>query len=197
MIWEAGAVPAVEAVAAQSYNPRVHTEVRMSNGSIRVLCGIALAAGSGMIAVQATGQIRRQGPADAKIPIQVSLKVGGEAFESSAAGKCTYAPKASIYNVVSELRSVELSAGGRSTHLTWWHPLDGSADMMNLSVTSGSGSHEVSTVKGGQMNGSGTVKFEKSGNGGTFTIGAKTARNVAIAGTIKCDSFAPHIAEGG
>jgi hypothetical protein len=158
---------------------------------------MALAVGSGLIAVQAAGQIRRQGPADVKIPIQVSLKIGSEAFESSAAGKCTYAPKASIYNVISELRSVELSADGRSTHLTWWHPLDGSADMMNLSLTSASGSHDVSTVKGGQVKGSGTVKFEKSGNGGTFTVGAKTARNVAIAGTIKCDSFAPHIAEGG
>ena len=170
----------------------------MSNGSLRVLCGIAMAAvGSGLIAVEAAGQIRRQAPADMKIPIQVSLKIGGQAFESSAAGKCTYAPKASIYGVVSELRAVELSADGRSTNLTWWHPLDGSADMVNLSVSSGSGSHNISTVKGGQMTGSGTVKFEKAGNGGIFTVDAKTARNVAISGTIKCDSFAPHVAEGG
>ncbi len=170
----------------------------MADRSIRILCGIAIAAaGSGLMAVQADGQIRRQPPAEAKIPIQVSLKIGGEAFASSGPGKCTYAPKASIYNVVSELRSVALSAGGHSTNLTWWHPIDGAADMVNLSVTSDSGSHNVSTVKGGQVMGSGTVKFEKSGSGGIFTVDAKTARSVPITGTIKCDSFAPHIAEGG
>jgi hypothetical protein len=170
----------------------------MTKGSIGMLCGMAMAAAaSGLAPVEAAGQIRRQAPAAVKIPIQVSLKVGGQAFESSAAGKCTHAPKASIYNVVSELRSVDLTADGRSTNLTWWHPLDGSADMVNLSVAGGSGSHTVSTVKGGQETGSGTVKFEKAGNGGIFTIDAKTAKNVAITGTIKCDSFAPHIAEGG
>ncbi len=169
----------------------------MINGAIGVLCGIVMAAASGFRAVEAAGQIRRQAPAEVKIPIQVSLTIGGQAFESSAAGKCTHAPKASIYNVVSELRSVDLSADGGSTNLTWWHPLDGSADMVNLSVTGGSGSHNVSTVKGAQAMGSGTVKFEKSGSGGIFTVDAKTAKNVAISGTIKCDSFAPHIAEGG
>jgi len=169
----------------------------MTNGSIALLCGIAMAAGSGLIAVEAAGQIRRQPPAAVQIPIHVSLKIAGEAFESSAAGKCTHAPKASIYNVLSELRSVELSADGRSTNLTWWHPLDGSADMVNLSISSASGSHSVSTVKGGQVMGSGTVTFEKVGSGGIFTVDVKTAKNVAISGTIKCDSFAPHLAEGG
>jgi hypothetical protein len=170
----------------------------MRNGWIKVLFGIAvIAAGGGLIEVDAAGQIRRQAPADAKIPVQVSLKIGADAFESSGAGRCTYAPKASIYNVVSELRTVVLSADGHSTNLTWWHPLDGSADMVNLSVTSSSGAHNVSTVKGAQMMGSATVRFQKSGGGGIFTIEAKTGRNVAMSGTIKCESFAPHIAEGG
>lgn len=170
----------------------------MADRWIRILYRIAIAAaGSGLMAVHAEGQIRRQPPAESKTSIQVSLKIGGEAFASSGQGKCTYAPKASIYNVLSELRSVALSAGGRSTNLTWWHPLDGAADMVNLSVTSDSGSHNVSTVKGGQAMGSGTVKFEKSGSGGIFTIETKTARSVPITGTIRCESFAPHIAEGG
>jgi hypothetical protein len=120
-------------------------ESPMTNGSISMLCGIAMAPGSGFIAVEVAGQNRRQAPAEVKIPIQVSLKIGGQAFESSAAGKCTHAPNASIYNVVSELRSVDLSGDGLSTNLSWWHPLDGSPDMVNLSVTTGSGAHTVST----------------------------------------------------
>ena len=169
----------------------------MTHRSISVLCGIAMAAaGSGLMAVDAA-QNRRQEAAGGRIPIHVSLKIGGETYESSAPGRCTHAPRASIYSVVAELRSVELSADGRSTHLTWWHPLDGGADMVNLSITSPGGSYGVSTVKGGQVMGSGTVKFEKSGSAGIFTVDAKTARNVAISGTITCDSFAPHVAEGG
>jgi hypothetical protein len=149
------------------------------------------------MAAGADAQVRREPPAELKTPIVVALQVGAEAFQLSAPGRCTHAPVASIYQVMSELRSAELSADGRSTKLTWWHPLDGSADMVNLSLTSGSGSHTVSTVKGGQVAGTGTVKFEKSGSGGVFRIDAKTARNVPITGTIKCNSFAPHIAEGG
>ena len=170
----------------------------MTKRCVSVLCGIAMAAaGSAFIAVGAAGQIRRQATPEANIPVHVSLKIEGQAFESSAAGKCTHAPKASIYNVASELRTVQLSDGGRSTNLTWWHPLDGSADMVNLSITGAGGSHNVSTVRGGQVMGSGTVKFDKSGTGGIFTVDAKTAKNVAITGTIKCDSFGPHVAEGG
>ena len=68
--------------------------------------------------------------------------------------------------------------------------------MVTLSVTSGNTSHQINTVRGGgASSGSGTL--EKSGNGGTFTVDAKAASGVAVTGTIKCDSFAPHVDEGG
>ena len=130
--------------------------------------------------------------------IDVSLKVGGQAYDSREPGRCSHAPTASIYSVVSEMWSVQQSAEGRSLALTLWRPKDGSGDMVTLSVNSGSASHEINTVRaGGAPSGSGKVTFEKSGAGGLFTIAGKTKDGVAVSGTIKCDAFAPHIAEGG
>jgi len=68
---------------------------------------------------------------------------------------------------------------------------------VTLSVTSGNVAHQVSTVRGGTTAGSGKVTLEKSGNGGTFSVDAKSSSGASISGTIKCDAFAPHMAEGG
>jgi hypothetical protein len=66
-----------------------------------------------------------------------------------------------------------------------------------LSVTNGNVSQQVSTVRGGAATGSGKVTLERAGNGGTFSVDARTTSGTAISGTIKCDAFAPHMAEGG
>jgi hypothetical protein len=55
----------------------------------------------------------------------------------------------------------------------------------------------VSTVRGGQVTGSGKVTFEPSGKGGTFRVDATAADGTSISGTIRCDAFTPHVAEGG
>jgi hypothetical protein len=143
-------------------------------------------------------QRRVAGQAQPTQRIEAALKLGGEAYTSSEPGKCTHAPTASIYQVVSELWSVQQSSDGRSLSLSFWRPKDGSADMVTFSVTSGNTSHQINTVRGaGTTSGSGKVTLEKSGNGGTFPVDARAASGVAVIGTIKCDSFAPHVAEGG
>jgi len=143
-------------------------------------------------------QGRVPGQAQPKQGINVSLKVGGQAYESREPGRCTHAPTASIYSIVSEMWSVQQSADGRSLALTLWRPKDGSGDMVTLSVSSGNASHQMTTVRGGgATSGSGKVTLERSAAGGTFTIDSRTRDGAAISGTIKCDAFAPHIAEGG
>lgn len=130
--------------------------------------------------------------------IEAALKVGGDTYTSGEPGTCTHAPTASIHQVVSELWRVQQSSDGRSLSLSFWRPKDGSADMVTLSVTSGKTSHQINTVRGGgATSGSGKVTLEQSGTGGTFTVDARAASGVAVTGTIKCDSFAPHVAEGG
>src|SRR5688500_5733230 len=132
-----------------------------------------------------------------KQQIEASLKVGGQMYQSSEPGKCTYAPVASIYDVVSEMWSVQQASEGRSLALSFWRPKNGSGDMVTLAVSTGNVSQQVSTVRGGAATGSGKVMFEKSGNGGTFSVDARTTTGAAITGTIRCDAFAPHTAEGG
>ena len=159
------------------------------------LVAIILAAGS-ITALSA--QRRPAGETQAKQGIKVSLKVGGQTYQSSEPGRCTHAPTASIYQIVSEMWSVQQSQEARSLSLTFWKPKDGSGEMVTLSVSTGGSSHEVNTVRGGgATSGSGKVTFAKSGNGGTFTVEAKGKDGAPITGTITCDGFAPHGAEGG
>jgi hypothetical protein len=98
---------------------------------------------------------------------------------------------------MAELWSVQQSQDGRSLTLSFWKPKDGSPDMVTLSVRNGSASHEVNTVKGATAAGSGKVTFAKSGDGGTFTVDARSKEGAAITGTIRCEAFGRHTAEGG
>lgn len=144
------------------------------------------------VALPQAEQARQQtGPI--QVPIEVSLKIGGQAFIAKGLGSCTHAPKASIYNVPAQLWSVNQRGDGGLVQLTLWKPADGSANMFSLSVKN----TRISTVKGGQITGEGTVTLAPSGKGGTLTVDAKTRTGEAIAGTIRCEAFTPHIADGG
>jgi hypothetical protein len=168
----------------------------MENQVYRVACVVSVLA-LGAFDSDVAGQRRTPGQ-QAQQAIHVSLKVGSDTYQSSQPGKCTYAPIASIYQVVSELWSVQQSGDARSLSMSYWKPKDGTGDMVTLSVSSGNASHDVNTVRGGgATSGSGKVAFQKSGEGGTFTIDAKTKGGAAITGTIQCAAFAPHMAEGG
>ena len=163
--------------------------------TFRLVCVVtAVALG---LAATINAQRKAPGQAEAKQAIQVALNVGGATYQSGAAGKCTHAPVASIFKTMAEMWTVQQHAEGRSLALTLWKPKDGSGDMVTLSVTNGNVSQQVNTVRGGETTGSGKVTLERSGNGGTFSVDAKTGSGTAISGTIKCDAFAPHMAEGG
>ena len=142
----------------------------------------------------ASAQIRRAPTNGSSVSVSVDLKVGSDTVAATGTGQCTHAPQASIYNVRSQLWSVRHDAApGKAVQLSLWRPADGSADMFTLSV----GTITVSTVRGGQAAGSGTATFEPSGNGGSFRIDAKSANGQSISGSITCQAFTPHIAEGG
>ncbi len=132
----------------------------------------------------------------ATVPVEVSLKVGQGMYSAKAAGECTHAPRAAIYNIASQQWMARHEENGRAVQLTFWKPADGSAEMFSLSVN-GKSDVNISTVRGGQISGSGTVKFQPSGKGGTFTIDAKGKTGEPIVGTFKCDAFTAAIAEGG
>ena len=158
---------------------------------------------SGIVLVSYIGgldaQRRVPGGAEPKQAINVSLTIGEHTtYASREPGRCTHAPTASIYSILSEMWSVQQSSEGRSLALTLWRPKNGTGDMVTLSVSGGKSLHQINTVRGGgATSGTGKVTLDKSGAGGTFTIDGKTQEGIAVSGTIKCDAFAPHIAEGG
>ena len=140
------------------------------------------------------GQTRRQG--SQKSPVEISLKIGGSSYSSNEPGTCAHAPTASIYGVLSEMWSVRQEADGRSAQLTMWRSKKDGEETFSLSVNDKK-TVSVSTVRGGQVTGSGTIKLQPSGKGGTFTIDAKTKAGETVTGTIVCPAFTPATAEGG
>lgn len=163
----------------------------VKNPSLRTLCATA-AAVTITSSFIAAGQTNRR----PTVPVEAALKVGSSSYDVKAPGTCTHAPKASIYNILSEQWMVRQEQDDRSVQLVFWKPADGSAPMFSLSVN-GKSNATVSTVRGGQKSGSGTVKFEPAAKGGTFTVDAKAKSGEAISGTLKCETFTRAIAEGG
>lgn len=143
----------------------------------------------------ATADAQRRGAGqNATATVAIDLKVGSESIVATGAGRCTHAPQASIYDTPSKMWTArQEGASGKAVQLTLWRPQDGSKDLFSLAA----GTVSVSTVTRGQPTGSGTVTFEPHGPGGEFRIAAKSADGRAISGTISCDAFAPHVAEGG
>src|SRR5687767_12318803 len=97
----------------------------LSSGAVALACASAFAAAD---------QVRRQGPARPTVPMEVSLRIAGEAYDAKTEGSCTHAPKASIYGVLSEMWTVRHKDDGRSVQLTLWKPVDGSPSMFSLSA---------------------------------------------------------------
>lgn len=158
---------------------------------LRILSATSLA-----VAAASTLSHADQANRQAKVPVEVSLKVGQGSYQAKGPGTCTHAPQAAIYNIRSQQWTARHEEDGRAVQLTLWKPADGSAEMFNLSV-SGKSDITISTVRGGQMSGSGTVKFAPAAKGGTFTIDAKGKAGEPLSGTFKCDAFTAAFAEGG
>jgi hypothetical protein len=141
-------------------------------------------------------EARRQSPQAESVTVKISLKAGGQSLTSSGQGSCTHAPRAAIYNVPSAMWTARQQQGEHSVQLTLWRPADGKEEMFSLSLN-GPQNINVSTVRGGTISGSGTVKLQPNDKGGTFTINAKAKSGEAITGTIECSAFTAAIAEGG
>ena len=159
-----------------------------------------------LAAATVSAQVRRPSPdrfggGSETVPAAIALHVGGDSYAFTGDASCVYLERGSIYDLMASRWSVQQSDGNRSLALTVWHPANGSADMINLSVSTGPGTqHSVDTVKvgsNGTVKGSGTAKFEKAGAGGLFTVDATTASGTKINGTIKCERFTAAVVAGG
>jgi hypothetical protein len=164
-------------------------EHKALRSSLVLLLAVAVTAG-------AAAQAQRQPARPDTVPMEISMKVAAGSYDDQGPGSCTHAAKASIYGVVSQMWTARHQTDKRSLSLTLWRPLDGSGDMFTLAVNDRN-RVSITTVRGGQPSGSGTVKLETQGKGGTFRVQAKGPGGEAVMGSIRCEAFMPHVAEGG
>ena len=100
-------------------------------------------------------------------------------------------------NETSRSASAGAEAGADRLNLTVWRPKVGGAEMVGLSLETGETSHQIATVKGGQLVGSGAPGVRPAGAGGTLTVAGKDDHGDAIELSMECERFDEVVAEGG
>jgi hypothetical protein len=135
-----------------------------------------------------------------EVPLRIELSAGGDRAELTGMGRCTHAPQASIYGVPAALWRIQDSDAGEIRHatLTVWRPASGNAgDQFSLAISSRAREYRISTVKGGEIVGSGSITMHPSGAGARFEIVGTDADGRSVRATFQCERFAEHVAEGG
>ena len=134
-----------------------------------------------------------------EVPLTIQVSAGGDRAESSGTGTCTHAQAASIYGVPAALWQIQDSDAGKIRHasLTVWRPAAGGPDQFSMALSTGSAQHVISTVKGGQLVGSGSVTMQPAGEGAHFEIVGTAVEGRSVRATLHCERFAEHVAEGG
>jgi hypothetical protein len=135
-----------------------------------------------------------------EVPLKIELSAGGDRAELAGAGRCTHAAQASIYGVPAALWQIQDSGTAEIGHatLTVWRPASGGgADQFSMVIASGDRQHRISTVKGGEIVGSGSVAMHPTGDGAHFEVVGTDGEGRSIRATFQCERFTEHVAEGG
>jgi len=135
--------------------------------------------------------------AQAKVPVKVTVTVAGRTETLRGTGDCGHEPHASIYETEASLWMAQYTEGGRHVLLSYWRPLGGGGDQFSLSVQRGATDHRISTVKGGELEGSGRSTFQPTAQGGRFEISGKDQTGATLSAIIECARFGAISAEGG
>jgi hypothetical protein len=131
-------------------------------------------------------------------PVKMSVTVAGKTQELRGTGRCGHEPQASIYGTRAALWLIEYHNAESRISLSYWRPkATGAEDQFQLSVTRGSGSHVISTVKRGSPTGTGRSTFRPTATGGRFEVSGNAGDGVPLQVTIECARFGGITAEGG
>ena len=135
------------------------------------------------------------------VGLAVEATIGGRAYRAKGVGECTHTAQASIYDVAAAQTRASYSAdaAGALEHLnlTLWQPNSGGPLQFSLAVRAGSAEHQIATVKGGTLSGSGTALLQRDGPGGTLTVDGKDAGDTDLRVVVRCERFSEPVVEGG
>ncbi len=131
--------------------------------------------------------------------MKLTLTVAGRTETFRGTGQCGHEPRGWIYGKAARLWTAEYrQADASDISLTYWRPAAaGVADQFSLSVERGRKRHQINTVRGGRLVGSGRSSFQPTATGGRFEITGTAADGAAVRATIECARFGTIVAEGG
>ena len=134
------------------------------------------------------------------VPVKVKVALGRASYSEEGTGECATSTASSIYDVPATQWHVTYGGDGSNIqhlNLTVWRPRAGGPDMVGLHLRSGEISHEIATVKGGPLQGTGTASVRPAGKGGILNVAGKDADGHPLELTVECERFDEVIAEGG
>ena len=138
--------------------------------------------------------------AEVAVPVKVKVVMGRVNYSEEGTGECASSTESSIYDVPATQWHVTYGGDGSNIqhlNLTVWRPRAGGPDMVGLHLQSGEIDHEIATVKGGSLKGSGTASVRPTGKGGILNVSGKDADGHPLDLTVECERFDEVVAEGG
>ena len=178
-----------------------------------VACAVAACGGGEEVRGPAGGDVPAGGDQDSPrdpaqsvsmsegtVPMKVKVVVGRVNYSEEGTGECASSTESSIYDVPATQWHATYGGGGSNIqhlNLTVWRPRDGAPDMVDLSLQSGEITHQIATVKGGAIRGSGTASVRPTGKGGILSVSGKDDDGHPLELTVECERFDEVVAEGG
>jgi len=138
--------------------------------------------------------------AEGTVPVKVKVVLGRVNYSEEGTGECATSTESSIYDVPATQWHVTYGGDGSNIqhlNLTVWRPRAGGPDMVGLYLQSGEINHEIATVKGGPLKGSGTAGVRPTGRGGILNVSGKDADGHPLDLTVECERLDEVVAEGG
>jgi hypothetical protein len=134
------------------------------------------------------------------VPMKVKVAIGRVNYSEEGTGECASSTESSIYEVPATQWHATYGGDGSNVqhlNLTVWRPRDGTPDMVGLYLQSGEITHQIATVKGGAIRGSGTASVRPTGKGGILSVSGKDDDGHPVELTVECERFDEVVAEGG
>jgi hypothetical protein len=132
--------------------------------------------------------------------IEIEAVVGGRQLAARGLGECEHSGEGSIYGRPAALWTVQYDggdAGGvKRLNLTFWRERSGT-EGFNLALGTASAVHRIATVKGGDIQGSGTATLEGGGDAGALLVEGTAEDGTPLRLRARCERLTPLVAEGG
>ncbi|MGH7516437.1 MAG: hypothetical protein ACREOC_03055 [Gemmatimonadales bacterium] len=139
-------------------------------------------------------------PRRGTVPMEITAVIGGRETRATGTGECEHSADASIYRRPAKVWTARYRAADgdaiQYSNLTVWQAKAGGTVEFNLSIRTGSGQHDIATVQGADIKGSGTASLADV-TGGRISVEGKTANGTPLQLQVKCERFTELVAEGG